>query len=157
MRLRAALLGVAAVAAVPLAVPAPAHAVDNDCNAVDATTPASETRRPSAPYEQLGMEAATGTAGPVAGSGPVRVAVLSSGIGGGLPVHATVDRSGVGGELADPQGTVVAGLVAGSAREDGQPVGFAPDAELVDVRVFVSRTSDEAREQPAAPTLAAGL
>lgn len=155
MRVRGLLLGVVAAAALPLAVPAPAHAVDNDCAAVDATTPASDTRRPSAPYTLLGMDAAQRAAGTAAD--PVRVAVLSSGIAGDLPVQAAVDLSGAGGEVVDPQGTVVAGLVAGPRRSDGGEVGFAPDAELVDVRVFVDRTSDEAREQPSTPALVDGL
>lgn len=159
MRVRRLLLGVAALAVVPLALPAPAHAADNaadnDCAVVDPTTPASDTRRPSAPYVLLGMEAAQRAAAPP--REPVRVAVLSSGIAGGLPVRTAVDMTGVGGEVADPQGTIVAGLVAGPDRPDGGGVGFAPDAELVDVRVFVERGSDDAREQPSTPTLAAGL
>lgn len=155
MRVRRLLLGAAALAVVPLAVPVPAQAADNDCAVVDPTTPASDTRRPSAPYVLLGLEDAQPLAGPA--SEPVRVAVLSSGIAGGLPVRSAVDLSGVGGEVVDPQGTIVAGLVAGPARPGGGGVGFAPDAELVDVRVFVDRGSDEAREQPSTPTLAAGL
>jgi len=125
MRVRGLLLGLAAAAAVPLAVPAPAHAADNDCSVVDATTPATDTRRPSAPYALLGMEAAQRAVGTTGRA--VRVAVLSSGIAGGLPVRAAVDRTGAGGEVVDPQGTIVAGLVAGPR------VGFAPSAELVDV------------------------
>ena len=69
----------------------------------------------------------------------------------------SIDASGVGGEVADPQGTEIAGLVAGAARADGQPVGVAPDAQVVDVRVYVDRDSNEAREQPSTPTLASGL
>lgn len=155
MRVRRLLLGVVAAAAVPLAVPTPAYAADNDCAVVDPTTPATHTQRPSAPYTLLGVEAAQRAAGPPAE--PVRVAVLSSGVAGGLPVRTAVDRSGVGGEVVDPQGTIVAGIVAGPARPDGSPVGFAPEAELVDVRVFVDRSSDETREQPSTPSLVSGL
>ncbi len=158
MRLTRAVAALAGgLLAVPVVGPAPAYAADNVCETVDATTPPGETRRPSAPYALLGMDSAQRIAARSVPDPPVRVAVLSSGIAGGLPVYAAVDVTGIGGEVADPQGTVTAGLVAGPARADGQAVGFAPAAELVDVRVFVDRQSDEDREQPTTTTLAAGL
>jgi membrane-anchored mycosin MYCP len=135
--------------------------VDNTCLAVDATTPPGDTGRPSAPYALLGIAAAQDQVERFAPrAAPVRVAVVSSGVravGGAIPVAGTADHSGVGGEVTDPQGTEVAGLVAGAARDDQQPVGVAPDAEVIDVRVYVDRGSNEAREQPATPNLARGL
>jgi membrane-anchored mycosin MYCP len=148
-----------------LTVPAgPAYAAaDNACSAVDPTTPAGDTDRPSAPYELLGVEAAQDQVtrfAPPPGPEPVRVAVVSSGVqyaDGVIPVWSLADLSGVGGEVTDSQGTEVAGLVVGAPRKDGQPVGIAPGSQIVDARVYVDRDSNEARERPATPTLAAGL
>ena len=160
MLVRPALVGALLLASGALA--APAYAVDNACLAVDATTARGDTGRPSAPYDLLGIEAARAevTRSAPASRGPVRVAVLASGVRAidrGIPVHAAVDQTGVGGDVVDPLGTEVAGLVAGAPRADGQPVGFAPQAEVVDVRVYVSEESDDPRARPSAPTLASGL
>ncbi|WP_028642858.1 S8 family serine peptidase [Nocardioides sp. URHA0020] len=164
MRLTSALVAAVALGGVgtSLIVTAPAYAVDNPCLAVEATTPAGDTGRASAPYELLGMAAAQDQverfAPPRATA--VRVAVLSSGVhdtDGAIRVAGTADESGVGGEVTDPQGTEVAGLVAGAERDDEQPVGIAPDAQVVDVRVYVNRSSNEPREQPSTPNLARGL
>ncbi len=147
-----------------LTLAAPAYAVDNRCLEVDASTPRGDTGRASAPFELLGIAAAQDQVARFvpADQKPVRVAVVSSGVHpaaaeGAIPVKGGVDASGVGGEVTDPQGTEIAGLVAGAAREDKQPVGIATRAEVVDVRVFVDRDSNESREQPATPTLANGL
>jgi membrane-anchored mycosin MYCP len=154
-----AVVTVAAVGVVAGA--APAYAVDNVCRDVDATTPPGDTDLPSAPHALLGIEAAQGQVERFAPRTevPVRVAVLSSGVlqDGALPVQQAVDGSGVGGEITDPQGTEVAGLVAGSARKDRQGVGIAPGAEIVDVRTFVNRGSNSARERPTTPALAGSL
>ena len=131
------------------------------CPAVDATDARAATPDgPSAPYELLGIDAAQDQVARFAPADrmPVRCGspCVSSGVqpGGGAPSRsrAASTSSGVGGEITDPQGTEVAGLVAGAAREDEQPVGIAPRAQVVDVRVFVDRDSNEAREQPATPT-----
>jgi membrane-anchored mycosin MYCP len=151
---------VAVATAVPLVTMAPAYAVDNVCLGVDASVPTGQTGRASAPYRDLGIAAAhqaLAAAAPASGT-PVRVAVLGSGVRpGAIPVHVTEVRGGTGGEIDDPLGTEVAGLVAGGDRPDGQPVGFAPGAEIVDVRVYVNAGSDEESERPSAAHLADGL
>lgn len=169
MRLRSALVaaltvgGTAGGLLTGLAVTAaPAYAVDNLCQDVEVTTPPADTGRASSPYALLGIAAAqdqvTRFAPPA--DEPVRVAVLSSGVqygDGKIPVWTGFDASVIGGEVTDPQGTEIAGLVAGRARDDEQPVGFASAAQIVDIRVFVDRDSNLSREQPASLTLAAGM
>ena len=163
MRVRRALvaattLGCAASGLVVTA--APAYAVDRACESVDATTPAGDTGRESAPYALLGMASAQDQVARFAPAAdkPVRVAVVSSGVrsGAGIPVAGGVDLAG-GGELADTQGTEVAGLVAGAARADGQPVGVAPTAQVVDVRVYTDQDSNDAGARPSTPVVASGL
>ncbi|MDF1605245.1 S8/S53 family peptidase [Nocardioides sp. YIM 152315] len=159
MRLRVA-AALVAVAGASLTVAPPAYAVDNVCLGVDSSVAPGHTGRPSAPYRDLGIAAAQEVAratSPLSGT-PVRVAVLGPGVlGGAVPVHATEVRGGAAGEIEDPLGTEVAGLVAGADRPDGQPVGFAPDAEIVDVRVYRDGASDEDSARPSAPHLSDGL
>ena len=165
MRVRRSLAAALAVGAATTALTVtagPAYAVaDNVCDGVDATTPRGHTGRPSVPLVRLGVPAAQDQVKRFAPASPqVRVAVLSSGIieaGEALPIAARVDVSGAGGEVTDPQGTAIGGLVAGQERADGQLVGVAPDAGLVDVRVFVDRDSNEPAELPATPKVTAGL
>lgn len=143
-------------------IAAPAYAVDKVCETVDVTTPVGDTSRPSAPYALLGLPAAQDQ---VARFGPpldhpVRVAVLSSGVqtgGGVIPLHGGADTSFAGGPIADPQGTEVAGLIAGAARGKDLPVGIAPGSDIVNVRVYVDRASDNALEKPSSRPLAIGL
>lgn len=164
MRLRPTLAVVVGLAglALPVTSAAPAYADDNTCDTVDVNTPRDPAGVASQPFELLGMAAAQAEVVRSAPNRkPVRVAVLSSGVysgDGAMKVHAAVNLSGVAdNELSDPQGTVVAGVIAGVPRADGQQVGFAPETEVVDVRVFVDRGSNERVERPATPTLAAGL
>jgi membrane-anchored mycosin MYCP len=164
MRVRRALvaattLGCAASGLVMVA--APAYAVDRACESVDATTPAGDTGREGAPYTFLGMASAQDQVSRFAPAAdqPVRVAVVSSGVRPGdaaIPVSGGVDLAG-GTDLTDAQGTEIAGLVAGAARADGQPVGVAPAAEVVDVRVYTDQDSNDPGERPSTPALASGL
>ncbi|KQW50697.1 hypothetical protein ASC77_25565 [Nocardioides sp. Root1257] len=161
MRLTASLAAVVGLASVvvPLGV-APAYAADNVCLGVDESVAPSQTGRASATYDALGIEQAQEAVARLAPAAttPVRVAVLGPGVlGGAIPVHATVVAGGSADEIEDPLGTEVAGLVAGAARPDGQAVGFAPGAEIVDVRVYRNGTSAEDAERPSADALAAGL
>ena len=154
---RSAVAGLLAAGTLAVVGAGPAYAADNVCSSVDPSTPRADTGRASVPYQLLGIEGARAAA-PSSGR-PVGVAVLSSGVAetqGGIRVSRHVDLSS-GGELGDPQGTLVAGLVAGRPRADGQPVGVDPRAEVVDVRVFVDQQSNVPREQPSTPALAAGL
>jgi membrane-anchored mycosin MYCP len=164
MRVRRALvaattLGCAASGLV--AVAAPAYAVDRACEGVDATTPAGDTGREGAPYTLLEMASAQDqvTRFAPAAAKPLRVAVVSSGVqagDGAIPVWDGVDLTG-GAELVDPQGTEIAGLVAGAARADGQPVGVAPTAQIIDVRAYADQDSNDAGERPSTPAVASGL
>jgi membrane-anchored mycosin MYCP len=164
MRVRRALvaattLGCAASGLVVVA--APAYAVDRACESIDATTPAGDTGQEGAPYTLLGMTSAQDQVARFAppADQPVRVAVVSSGVqagNGAIPVSGGVDLAG-GAELTDTQGTELAGLVAGAARADGQPVGVAPAAQIVDVRVYADLDSNDAGERPSTPALANGL
>ena len=66
----------------------------------------------------------------------MRVAVLDSGVDDThIPVVCALSAAG-GGAVTFFHGTAVAGLVAGQPRDDGTEVGIAPDAQVVDVRVY---------------------
>ncbi|GAA1799500.1 hypothetical protein GCM10009795_051240 [Nocardioides hankookensis] len=139
----------------------PSYAADNSCLAVDETVAASQTGRASAPYEDLGIadaQTAVERLRPRVTT-PVRVAVLGPGIRGDVvPVYGTGVFVGSGDELLqDPLGTEVAGLIAGEDRPDGQPVGFARDAQVVDVRVYRDSGSADDADRPSATVLTSGL
>ena len=129
---------------------APAYAVDYDCAAVDEQTGLAEADLPSKPLAQLEVAAAQEAVpriarGASAGAG-VAVAVLDSGVYNANP--ARLDVSPVtylaAGQpiLADYHGTAVAGLIAGGPRADGTPLGIAPAASIVDVKVYDTLTPD---------------
>ncbi|GAB6987027.1 hypothetical protein JCM10369A_35520 [Nocardioides pyridinolyticus] len=81
------------------------------------------------PLDQLGIGRARPLAGPPTRP-PVRVAVLDSGVtGASIPVAEQYTAHG-GGEVGYFHGTAVAGIIA------GDETGVAPDAEIVDVRVY---------------------
>jgi membrane-anchored mycosin MYCP len=86
--------------------------------------------------------------GAQAGQGQ-RVAVVDSGV---APIGLRIaDRRSFARqtEIEDPHGTLVAGLIAGAPRADGKPVGVAPGAEIVDVRVYdVPSPQDPDQEDP---------
>ena len=116
----------------------------------------------SAPYDLLGIDAGPGPGralrpGGGAGAGRGRRAPACCG-GAAIPVAPVAStwrvRAASSPTRRAPRSP---GLIAGAARADGQPVGIAPAAEIVDVRVYTDRDSDEAREQPSTPALASGL
>lgn len=160
MRMTAASL---ALAVLPVAVAAPAYAVDRACVEVgqaDPSVPTGHTSRESAPYRDLRIADARRIVASLAPARdqPVRVAVLGPGVlPGSVPVAATHVAGGTAGEVEDPLGTEVAGLVAGPARADGQAVGFAPEAQVVDVRVYVAPDAASEADLPSAADLATGL
>jgi len=147
----------------PVGVAAPAHAVDVSCLEVAPGDPRPTTETASEALRRTGVLAAQDrlerSGRGQAGAGTT-VAVLSSGISGAadLPLGPG-GTSVVGpGPVVDPTGTVVAGLVAGPARDDDLPVGVAPGVELVDVRVYDTATpTQEGQEAPDAAALADGL
>jgi membrane-anchored mycosin MYCP len=113
-----------------LVVP-PAAAEDNPlCDSVQADSAPGQVTIHSAPLAQLEMRRAQLLVQQDAPAGPpVRVAVLDSGVAPGrIPVAA---RESVTGRttVSYYHGTAVAGLIAG-------PLGVAPHAEIVDVRVY---------------------
>ena len=135
-----AVLALAWSTGAPVATAAPTAGEVVDCLAVTADDPRPSTDLASAPLAAMGVDRARAwlqRSGREAGAG-VTVAVLSTGISrdAGLAL-GDGGTSVVGpGPVVDPTGTVVAGLVAGSARSEDLPVGIAPGAELVDVRVL---------------------
>jgi len=85
------------------------------------------------------------------GSG-ARVAVIDTGIAAGHPDLAqsvntnlsknfTTDSYGVGAPIGGSHGTTVAGIIGANASNQTGVIGTAPEAELVDCRVFSPRRS----------------
>ncbi|GAA1150466.1 S8 family serine peptidase [Nocardioides aquiterrae] len=129
MRLTVAAAGLA-VALTGIAVP-PAAADENPlCDSVQADSPRQPVTLSNAPFSQLELHRAQLLVRHDAPPGPpVRVAVLDSGVAPGrVPVAAAHSVAGAG-PVSYYHGTAVAGLIAG-------PLGVAPDAEIVDVRVY---------------------
>lgn len=142
MRLSRRIVATLPLAAVVGLLPGwPAVAAERtDCSSYAPDDPPGTTGARSLPLRLLGVEEAHrlfARADREPGGG-VRVAVLDSGV---TTVPGLVDS--VSGpnlarkrELVSYHGSAVAGLIAGNARPDGQPVGIAPGAEVVDVRVY---------------------
>lgn len=160
VRLRVAAVVGSLLVPVPMAVPASAEEVS--CSGVGPDDPRPTSELASAPLEAIGAVRAqswlrrTGRA--EAGDG-VTVAVVSSGVAGssGLPVVGGISVAGPG-PVTDPTGTVVAGLVAGAPRSAELPVGVAPGARILDVRVYdTTAPSREGEDPPSASALAEGL
>ena len=134
----------ATATATPRYATVPVRLVDLECSQIGLDDQPVESSTPSAPFDLLGMRdvwARLDRRGEVAGAG-VRVAVVDSGVATGsrVPVAERVSFS-VGDEIADYHGTAVAGLVAAplrGARPEPLPLGFAPGAQVVDVRVYDS-------------------
>ena len=146
MRLTVAAAGLA-VALAGIAVP-PAAADDNPvCGTGAADGPVT---LPNAPFSQLELHRAQVLVKHHAPPGPpVRVAVLDSGVAPGpIPVAASHSLTG-DKPVSYYHGTAVAGLIAG-------PLGVAPAAEIVDVRVYDGVDTEEGKRLTPG-RLAAGL
>ena len=80
------------------------------------------------------------------------MAVVDSGVSAPSPMAplTVADRLafGVGGPVTFGQGTNLAGLVAGGAREDGEATGVAPAASIVDLRVYAAPLDSGALDVP---------
>lgn len=158
-RLSAAAVAGLALTALPAAPASAAETEDPSCASVMLdTTPVAQAKAESETYRALNVAAAhqaLDRQGVQPGAG-VRVAVVDSGIRpmAGLPVAQQMLP-------LTPvffQGTAVAGLIAGAPRADGKPVGIAPAASLIDVRVYDSlRPQQEGELPPAADRVAGGL
>lgn len=153
---------------VPFVAPAgPAAAADLDCVGIDpdATTVAEATAA-SLPLDLLGIPAAHAyfrQRGLRPGEG-VTVAVLDSGVTrrGGVTVAAGSTSLTGSTELQDFHGTAVAGLIAGSGRPDAEtygdrPVGVAPYAKILDVRIYDSEEPDADARGVTTEGIVAGL
>jgi membrane-anchored mycosin MYCP len=153
VRLTVAALAVLAVAGgLTGAGTSPAAAEENPlCESVQADSPRVPVTMSNAPFAQLGVHRAQALVRREAPKGPpVRVAVLDSGVAAGaVPVAARHSVAG-GAVPGYYHGTAVAGLVAG-------PLGIAPDAEVVDVRVYDAAEPDDDGVPPSADRLADGL
>jgi membrane-anchored mycosin MYCP len=152
----------AAVSSLVLTVPRAAAAETIPCADVDAGTERSATSTPSLPLETLGVAQATELLrrrGTAPGEG-VTVAVIDSGVNvSASPMAPVAVREqvsfGVGGPVQFGQGTNLAGLVAGGPRDDGQPTGVAPAAQIVDLRVYGKPLDSGALDVPQENVLAA--
>lgn len=141
---RAATLALVGALSLPIVTSSPAVAAEGyPCTGIDDETTQSATTVPSISYELLGIDRAAQLLAErdiTPGEG-VRVAVVDSGVTVGTeplaPLAVTgLQRFGTSEPVVYGHGTNVAGLVAGGEREDGQPTGIAPGAEIVDVRVY---------------------
>lgn len=122
---------------------APAYAADVACADLGADDPRPPTPEAvSAPLQALGVPAAQAylrSQGVEPGAG-VTVAVLDSGVvrDGSVPLASGLQAPSFGKarELVSYQGSAVAGLIAAPETDEGDPVGIAPAARIVDVRVY---------------------
>ncbi|MCB0895438.1 MAG: S8 family serine peptidase [Nocardioides sp.] len=157
MRVVLLLLAVVAGSALVGATSAPAVADNPLCSSVSSDSAPDAVTFGSGPLGQLDVREAQRLVERTAPDGPpVRVAVLDSGVDDThIPVVARHSAAG-GGAVTFFHGTAVAGLVAGQPRDDGTEVGIAPDAQVVDVRVY-DGVDDEDGEPLTPDGLAAGL
>ena len=115
-------------------------AQQTDCSAYAPDEPPATTDAESVPARLMGVAEAHrlfNLAGREPGAG-VRVAVLDSGVTTRPGLVDVVEGPSFARkkELVFYHGSAVAGLIAGNERPDGKPVGIAPGAEIVDVRVY---------------------
>lgn len=161
-------LATAATSGVLVVLGAPAQADPPDgtpCAAIDEADVQSEApTEPSAPIVALDVVAAQDIVrqrtGAVPGTG-VRVAVIDSGVSTpGVTEFGSV-RAEEFSAVAEPtfyHGTAMAGVIAGRPQDDGVgPIGIAPGAEVYDVRVYDSDTSDNGLKTPTEGGIVAGL
>ena len=152
MRLAPALAGLVLALGLPAA---PASAVDAyPCAGQEPDAERAATTTRSTALDLLGIERATellAARGISPGEG-VTVAVVDSGVSAPSPMAplTVADRLafGVGGPVTFGQGTNLAGLVAGGAREDGEATGVAPAASIVDLRVYAAPLDSGALDVP---------
>lgn len=139
MRVTSALLGAACAGLLGLGPAPPASAEENPaCASVDGDSPVDRVTLESPVLAALDVGRAQQLVerdAPPTGR-PVAVAVLDSGVTGpAIPVAGRYAGGTGPRTVTYYHGTAVAGLIAG--RRDGdRPVGIAPDAEIIDVRVY---------------------
>ena len=152
MRVAPAAAGLVLALGVPAAPAAAGDAYPCAGQEPDAERVATTT--PSAALELLDVERATEllAARGIAPRQGVKVAVVDSGVSAPSPMAplTVADQLsfGVRGPVTFGQGTNLAGLVAGGAREDGKPTGVAPAASIVDLRVYAGPLESGALDVP---------
>ncbi|MEJ7833882.1 MAG: S8 family serine peptidase [Nocardioides sp.] len=132
------------------------------CSSIsDPSTPIEEpTTDSSVPLEQMKVREAQkqlDRMDVIPGEGVV-VAVVDSGISGtNIPVIGAFPDGTPSLTLDSPHGTAVAGLIAGGPTPEDKPVGIAPGAELLDVRVYDDDSGDEDKVALSTEGVTAGL
>ncbi len=160
--LRGALAAGLALGVLAVAGP-PAYAEDQECESIpEEQVPTVTADRAGSPV-RLMQVAAAHEAAAVRGEPPgkgVTVAVLDSGIAGTDLINVTKADvpTDVTSELEEWQGTAVAGLI-GARGDEGEPIGIAPGALIVDVPVYDRLVSDDpdAESEPSLAALIDGL
>lgn len=128
-------LATGVVAALLVAAPASAETTGSSCATVSTGQVVEPVDGPSEPLQQLRIARLQDLV-PAKGRG-ANVAVVDSGVVDGAGIRVVAEKSVTGGtELLDPHGTAVAGVIAGQPRRNGELVGIAPRAGIVDVRVY---------------------
>ncbi|QIG44943.1 S8 family serine peptidase [Nocardioides anomalus] len=132
-----------------VAGPAPAYAQSVDCTQI---TPDAVPESPlqattdNKPFEEMDVQRVWDRLGsPDAAGKDVTVAVLDSGVvtdGTSIPVLPDRPPAGAKAPPSYYHGTAVAGLVAGAPDAEGNPVGIAPGAKILDVQVYDDPTQD---------------
>lgn len=140
---------------------APSYAVDQGCENI-ATDQADvvTTERTGSPVQLMQVARAQQVAaegGRVPGAG-VTVAVLDSGVADSDLMDVVRPAGQAARELVDPQGTSMAGLIAAQGTPE-EPIGVAPGARILDVRVYDRRDPDDTSAEvgPRADLLLEGL
>jgi membrane-anchored mycosin MYCP len=137
---RAATAVAATVAGVLLPAGRAVAADPPPCADLQLDTPVEQYAGTSLPLQLLGVEKSQKAfAGATTPGARVAVAVLDSGVRAapGMDVVRGLNVTRME-ELADWHGTAVAGIIAAPPLPDGSPVGIAPGARIVDVRVYDS-------------------
>lgn len=145
-------------------VAAPAHAVPDLCDGIEADLPrgdVEEVDEPGPPIDALQVRAAQQKATELSGRQPgegVVVAVLDSGVVDD-PVIPQDDVPATQPALEYFHGSAVAGLVNGAPLGADEPVGIAPAARVVDVRVYDvgPDAGDDDSDEVSADRVAEGL
>lgn len=155
-----AVAGVVAASAPPVHAALPAALAENpDCVGIDAESPREEVTADNLPYEALQVGAAHDALerdGRVPGAG-VTIVVVDTGVHADLVDDQEVLRGT--GEIPSPHGTIVAGIAAGAADGD-LPIGIAPGADVVSLKVHdtgYAADVDEELTEPSADAVAAAL
>lgn len=134
-----------------VACPVPAWAESVDCTLLSPdAVPESPLQATTGnkPFQEMGVQRAWDRLEKdkkAPGRGVV-VAVLDSGVvtdGTSIPVLPDRPAAGAKAPPSYYHGTAVAGLIAGAPDHDGDPVGIAPAAQILDVQVY-----DDPRQEP---------